>query len=141
MRAVVARVSSASVSVDGEVVGEIDEPGLLVLVGVTHHDNPDKAMQLAQKLFGLRVLRNEDSCESIDAPMLVVSQFTLYGETTRGRRPSWTKAAPGPIAEPLYEAVVTGLKELGARVQTGVFGAEMAVTSVNDGPFTLVIDL
>ncbi len=141
MRAVAARVLSASVTVDGEVVGQIGEPGLLVLIGVTHEDTADKAMQLARKLFGLRILRDENSCESIGAPLLLVSQFTLYGQTAKGRRPSWTQAAPGPVAEPLFAAVVDGLRQLGATVRTGVFGAEMAVASVNDGPFTLVIDL
>lgn len=141
MRAVVARVLSASVTVGGTVVGEITKPGLLVLVGVTHNDTADKAMHLAQKLFGLRILRGEHSCESLDAPLLIVSQFTLYGQTAKGRRPSWTQAAPGPVAEPLFEAVITGLQLLGATVRTGVFGAEMAVASVNDGPLTLVLDL
>jgi D-tyrosyl-tRNA(Tyr) deacylase len=141
MRAVAARVLSASVSVGEEVVGSINEPGLLVLIGVTHEDSPDKAMQLARKLFGLRILRDEHSCEDTGAPLLLVSQFTLYGQAAKGRRPSWTQAAPGPVAEPLFEAVVTGLRHLGANIQTGRFGAEMAVASVNDGPFTLVIDV
>lgn len=141
MRAVAARVRSASVTVDGEVVGQISEPGLLALVGMTHDDDREKAMQLARRLFGLRILRGEHSCESMGAPLLVVSQFTLYGQTAKGRRPSWARAAPGPVAEPLFEVLVSGLRALGANVQTGVFGAEMAVASVNDGPFTLVIDL
>ncbi len=141
MRAVASRVTSASVVVDGQQVGAIDEPGLLVLVGVTHTDTPAIAGQLARKLYGLRILRGEQSCESSAAPLLVVSQFTLYGQTGKGRRPTWVDAAPRPVAEPLVDAVVADLRALGARVATGVFGAEMAVTSINDGPFTVIIEL
>ncbi|MFC4590656.1 D-aminoacyl-tRNA deacylase [Sphaerisporangium corydalis] len=141
MRAVVQRVSSASVTVDGRSVGAIDEPGLLVLVGVTHSDGPAEAARLAAKLWGLRVLSGEKSCSDIGAPLLVVSQFTLYGDARKGRRPTWQAAAPGPVAEPLVDAVVAELRALGARVETGVFGADMKVALVNDGPITLVIDI
>lgn len=141
MRAVAARVTSASVTVDSRVVGRIDRPGLLVLVGVTHTDDVEVAARLARKLFGLRILRDEQSCESIGAPLLIVSQFTLYGQTSKGRRPTWVDAAPRPVAEPLVEALVHELQRLGASVQTGSFGAEMAVASVNDGPFTVLLEL
>jgi D-tyrosyl-tRNA(Tyr) deacylase len=141
MRAVVQRVTQASVSVAGHVAGAIDEPGLLVLVGVTHDDTPELARKLAAKLWGLRILDGEKSCSDIGAPLLVISQFTLYAELTKGRRPSWSAAAPGPVAEPLVGAVVQALRDLGARVQTGVFGAEMKVSLVNDGPVTIIIDL
>jgi D-tyrosyl-tRNA(Tyr) deacylase len=141
MRAVVQRVSSASVVVEGQVVGAIDEPGLLVLVGVTHTDGRAEAARLAAKLWGLRILHGEKSCSDIGAPLLVISQFTLYGDARRGRRPTWQAAAPGPVAEPLVEAVVAELRELGARVETGVFGADMKVTLTNDGPITLVLDV
>ncbi|MDH2426970.1 D-aminoacyl-tRNA deacylase [Sphaerisporangium sp. TRM90804] len=141
MRAVVQRVMSASVVVDGRSVGAIDEPGLLVLVGVTHGDGPAEAAKLAAKLWGLRVLSGEKSCSDIGAPLLVVSQFTLYGDTRKGRRPTWQAAAPGPVAEPLVEAVVAELRALGARVETGVFGADMKVSLVNDGPITLIVEI
>jgi D-aminoacyl-tRNA deacylase len=141
MRAVVQRVSHASVAVDGEVAGAIDEPGLLVLVGVTHDDTPELAAKLAAKLWGLRILEGEKSCSDVNAPLLVISQFTLYGDLAKGRRPSWSAAAPGPVAEPLVEAVVQALRDLGARVQTGVFGARMMVSLTNDGPVTIIIDL
>jgi D-aminoacyl-tRNA deacylase len=141
MRAVVQRVTQASVSVAGHVAGAIDEPGLLVLVGVTHDDTPELAARLAAKLWGLRILDGEKSCSDIGAPLLVISQFTLYAELAKGRRPSWSAAAPGPVAEPLVGAVVQALRAAGARVQTGVFGAEMKVSLVNDGPLTIIIDL
>ncbi|GAA3415821.1 MULTISPECIES: D-aminoacyl-tRNA deacylase [Streptosporangium] len=141
MRAVVQRVSSASVVVDGVTVGAIDEPGLLVLVGVTHTDTRAEAARLAAKLWGLRILSGEKSCSDIGAPLLVVSQFTLYGDTRKGRRPTWQAAAPGPVAEPLVEAVCAELRGLGARVETGVFGADMKVGLTNDGPITLVLDI
>ncbi|WP_084964139.1 D-aminoacyl-tRNA deacylase [Thermoactinospora rubra] len=141
MRAVVQRVSSASVVVDGRTVGEIDEPGLLVLVGVTHTDTPEVAAKMAAKLWGLRILHGEKSCSDVGAPLLVVSQFTLYGDTRKGRRPTWQAAAPGPVAEPLVEAVCAELRALGAHVETGSFGADMKVSLVNDGPVTLVVDL
>jgi D-aminoacyl-tRNA deacylase len=141
MRAVVQRVSQASVTVDGHVTGAIDEPGLLVLVGVTHDDTTEKAGKLARKLWGLRILDGEKSCSDLNAPLLVVSQFTLYGETDKGRRPTWQAAAPGPVAEPLVNAVSTELRKLGARVETGEFGADMKVALVNDGPVTLILEL
>jgi len=141
MRTVVQRVTQASVTVDGQVTGAIDEPGLLVLVGVTHDDTPDKAKKLAAKLWGLRVLDGEKSCSDVKAPLLVVSQFTLYGDTTKGRRPTWNNAAPGPVAEPLVNAVVDELRNLGAHVETGRFGADMKVALVNDGPVTIILEL
>ena len=141
MRAVVQRVSQASVTVDGQVVGAIDEPGLLVLVGVTHDDTKDKARKLAAKLWGLRILHDEKSCSDLGAPLLVVSQFTLYADTAKGRRPTWNNAAPGPVAQPYVTAVVDELRALGARVETGVFGADMKVALVNDGPVTVIIEL
>lgn len=141
MRAVAQRVTRASVTVDGQAVGAIDEPGLLVFVGVTHDDTPEKAKKLAAKLWGLRILDGEKSCSDIGAPLLVVSQFTLYAETAKGRRPTWNNAAPGPVAEPLVTAVTDELRKLGARVQTGVFGADMKVALVNDGPVTIILEL
>lgn len=141
MRAVVQRVSSASVEVEGHTVGEITEPGLLVLVGVTHTDTRAQAAKLAAKLWGLRILHGEKSCSDVSAPLLVISQFTLYGDARKGRRPTWQAAAPGPVAEPLVEAVVAELRALGAHVETGVFGADMKVSLLNDGPITLVLDL
>ncbi len=137
----VQRVSQASVTVDGQVVGAIDEPGLLVLVGVTHEDTRDKAARLAAKLWGLRILDGEKSCSNLGAPLLVISQFTLYADTGKGRRPSWSGAAPGPVAEPLVKAVIHELEKLGARVQTGEFGADMKVALVNDGPVTILVEL
>ena len=141
MRAVLQRVSQASVTVDGHVVGAIDQPGLLVLVGVHRDDTPEQAAKLAVKLWGLRVLAGEKSCSDLAAPLLVISQFTLYADLAKGRRPSWSAAAPGPVAEPLVGAVVSALRDLGAHVETGVFGAEMKVALLNDGPFTLILDL
>ncbi|HEX4288018.1 MAG TPA: D-aminoacyl-tRNA deacylase [Trebonia sp.] len=141
MRAVAQRVSEASVTVDGGVIGSIDGPGLLVLVGVTHDDTPEAARKLAAKLWGLRVLDGEKSCSDLGAPLLVVSQFTLYADTSKGRRPSWNNAAPGAVAEPLVDAVVAELRALGARVETGKFGADMKVALVNDGPITIIIEL
>jgi D-tyrosyl-tRNA(Tyr) deacylase len=141
MRAVVQRVTQASVSVDGRVTGAIDEPGLMVLVGVTHTDTPDLAAKLATKLWGLRILDGEKSCSDVGAPLLIISQFTLYADTRKGRRPSWLAAAPGPVAEPLVDAVVAALRDLGAHVETGVFGANMKVQLTNDGPVTIVLDL
>jgi D-tyrosyl-tRNA(Tyr) deacylase len=139
VRAVVQRVTSASVTVDGRVVGSIGT-GLLVLLGVTHDDGPAQVEAMARKLWELRLLRDERSASEVDAPLLVVSQFTLYGDARKGRRPSWTAAAPGPVAEPLVEDVVAALRSRGAQVETGAFGADMAVSLVNDGPVTLVLD-
>ncbi len=141
VRAVVQRVSRASVTVDGQVIGAIDEPGLLVLIGVTHDDTAEKAARLAAKLWGLRILDGEKSCSDLGAPLLVVSQFTLYAETNKGRRPTWINAAPGPVAEPLVNAVTESLRQLGAHVETGSFGADMKVALVNDGPVTIILDL
>ena len=141
MRAVVQRVAEASVVVDAQVVGAIHEPGLLVFVGATHQDTPETAAKMAAKLWGLRILAGELSCSDIAAPLLVISQFTLHADTRKGRRPSWQGAAPGPVAEPLVEAMVSSLRALGAHVETGVFGAHMKVSLVNDGPITLILDL
>src|SRR6266567_6180077 len=141
MRTVVQRVTQASVTVDGQIIAAIDESGLLVLVGVTHDDTRDKAKKLAAKLWGLRILDGEKSCSDVGAPMLVVSQFTLYADTAKGRRPSWNNAAPGPVAEPLVETLIAELRALGARVETGKFGADMKVALVNDGPITIIMEL
>lgn len=141
MRAVVQRVSQASVTVDGRIAGAISEPGLAVLVGIRHDDTPEKARKLAGKLWGLRVLDGEKSCSDVSAPLLVISQFTLYANTGKGRRPAWSDAAPGPVAEPLVNRVVGELRALGAHVETGVFGAGMTVALVNDGPVTIILDM
>jgi D-tyrosyl-tRNA(Tyr) deacylase len=138
---VVQRVSQASVTVGSRVVGAISEPGLLVLVGATHQDTRQTAAKMAAKLWGLRILKGELSCSDTGAPLLVISQFTLYADTGKGRRPSWQAAAPGPVAEPLIDSVVASLRALGARVETGVFGADMQVGLVNDGPVTLILEL
>jgi D-tyrosyl-tRNA(Tyr) deacylase len=138
---VVQRVSEASVVVDGEVVGRIDRPGLVVLVGVTHADTEDVAARLAAKVHELRVLRDERSAAEVRAPLLVVSQFTLYGDTRKGRRPTWNAAAPGPVAEPLVGALVTELRRRGAHVETGRFGADMQLSLTNDGPVTLLLEV
>lgn len=140
MRAVVQRTLSASVTVDGEVVGATTEPGLLVYLGVTHDDGPADVTWTARKIWELRLLREERSASDVGAPVLVVSQFTLYGDVRKGRRPTWAAAAPGPVSEPLYDAVCTELERLGAPVKRGVFGADMQVASVNDGPITMVLD-
>ncbi|MEU6644773.1 D-aminoacyl-tRNA deacylase [Saccharomonospora sp. NPDC046836] len=141
MRAVAARVTEARVTVDGEVVGAIDEPGLLVLLGIHTDDTAEQAATMARKLHELRILRDEESCASAHAPLLVVSQFTLYGDTRKGRRPSWTAAARPETAEELVNTVVQQLRERGATVETGRFGAMMAVHSVNDGPFTVLVEV
>ncbi|MFH8794772.1 D-aminoacyl-tRNA deacylase [Streptomyces sp. NPDC017941] len=141
MRAVVQRVDGASVVVDGETVGEIVGEGLCVLVGVTHDDTAEKAGQLARKLWSLRMLQDEKSCSDVGAPLLVISQFTLYGDARKGRRPTWNAAAPGDVAEPLVAEVVARLRALGATVATGRFGAHMRVGLTNDGPFTVLLDL
>ncbi len=140
MRAVVQRVTRADVSVDGRVVGEIGA-GLLLLVGVTHTDTPDEAVALARKAHTLRILDGERSAEQVGAPLLVVSQFTLYADTRKGRRPSWNAAAPGPVAEPLVERVIEELRARGAEVAAGVFGADMQVGLVNDGPVTVLLEV
>jgi D-tyrosyl-tRNA(Tyr) deacylase len=141
MRAVAARVTEASVTVGDEVVGGLDAPGLLVLLGIHVDDNVVKASTMARKLHELRILRDEESCASTGAPLLVVSQFTLYGDTRKGRRPSWTAAARPEVAEPLVAAVVDELRNRGATVSTGRFGAMMSVRSVNDGPFTVFVEV
>jgi D-aminoacyl-tRNA deacylase len=140
VRAVLQRVTSARVEVDGEVVGAIDRPGLLALVGVTHDDGPEQVDRMARKIAELRILRNEESLTDAGAPVLVVSQFTLHADTRKGRRPSWSAAAPGSVAEPLVADLVTALRDRGIEVETGRFGAMMEVSLVNDGPFTLVVD-
>lgn len=140
VRVVVQRASSASVTVDGAVVGSLPGPGLVVLVGVTHDDTEADAVRLADKVWTLRILEGERSAEQEDAPLLVVSQFTLYADTRKGRRPSWSAAAPRPVSEPLVEAFVAALRDRGAHVETGIFGAMMQVALVNDGPMTLLLD-
>jgi len=139
MRAVVQTVSRASVTVDGEIVGEIAD-GLLVLVGVTHDDTVEKARTMARKVHELRILDDEKSAAETGAPLLVISQFTLYGDTRKGRRPSFVGAAPPELAEPLYERFCDALRALGVTVETGVFGAHMKVELVNDGPVTIVLE-
>ena len=140
MRLVVQRARQASVSVDGEVIGSISDPGLLILVGVTHSDTAADAQRLADKVWTLRVLEGEQSAADLSAPLLVVSQFTLYGDTRKGRRPSWNAAAPRPISEPLVDEFVRCLRALGAHVETGEFGAHMEVSLTNNGPVTLILD-
>ena len=143
MRVLVQRVTSASVTVDGEVVGAIESgrQGLLALVGVTHSDDAAVARKMADKLWQLRILDDERSASDVGAPVLVVSQFTLYANTVKGRRPSWNAAAPAAVAEPLVKAFADALRELGAEVATGVFGAHMGVALVNDGPVTVLLEL
>ncbi|MBG6083452.1 D-aminoacyl-tRNA deacylase [Zhihengliuella flava] len=139
MKAIAQRVSRASVTVDGHTVGEIGV-GLLILLGVSHEDTPEQARQLAEKIWRLRILEGELSCQQAGAPLLVVSQFTLYGDVRKGRRPSWTRAAGRNHSEPLYEEFIAQLRQLGAHVETGTFGAMMDVESINSGPFTLIVD-
>jgi D-tyrosyl-tRNA(Tyr) deacylase len=141
MRAVIQRVLSASVTVDDEVVGAIDEPGLLVYLGVTHDDGPAEIAWTAGKIRDLRLLRDEQSVADAGAPVLVVSQFTLYGDTSRGRRPSWIAAARPEHAEPLVDHVVGALRHRGATVATGRFRTDMRVELVNDGPVTVLLDV
>ncbi|GFG65150.1 D-aminoacyl-tRNA deacylase [Mycobacterium kubicae] len=143
MRVLVQRVSSAAVSVDGQVVGAIvpERQGLLAFVGVTHTDDAQKAQRLADKLWKLRILADEKSASDVNAPILVVSQFTLYADTAKGRRPSWNAAAPGAVAEPLVSVFAEALRALGAHVATGLFGAHMRVELVNDGPVTVLLEL
>lgn len=143
MRVLVQRVSSARVLVDGEVAGRLAGPaqGLLAFVGVTHSDNGETAQRLAEKLWRLRILDGEKSAADVGAPILVVSQFTLYANTEKGRRPSWNAAAPGPVAEPLVNAFADALRGFGAHVETGVFGAHMEVELVNDGPVTVLLEI
>ena len=140
MRTVVQRVLTASVTVDGKIVGQIEGPGLVVLLGVTHDDGPEQVAWMARKIWSLRILRDEQSASDVDAPVLVVSQFTLYGDARKGRRPTWNAAAPGEMSEPVYEAFCKELESLGATVARGSFGADMQVALVNDGPITMVLD-
>ncbi len=140
MRAVLQRVSRASVTVDEEVVGRLDGPGLVVLLGVTHDDGPEDVVWMVRKIRDLRLLRDEQSVADAGAAVLLVSQFTLYGDARKGRRPTWQAAAPGEVSEPLYEAVCDGLVAAGVPVERGVFGADMAVELVNDGPVTMVLE-
>ena len=143
MRVLVQRVTSARVVVGGETVGRIDpqRQGLLALVGITHTDDVALAAKMAEKLWRLRILDDELAAADVAAPILVVSKFTLYANTVKGRRPSWNAAAPRPVAEPLVDSFAAALRELGAEVSTGVFGADMAVELVNDGPVTILLEL
>ncbi|OHT79163.1 D-tyrosyl-tRNA(Tyr) deacylase [Mycobacteroides chelonae] len=143
MRVLVQRVTSATVSVEGEVVGAIrpEGQGLLALVGVTHDDDPQTAAQLAEKLWRLRILDEEKSAADVGAPVLVVSQFTLYANTKKGRRPAWNAAAPGSVAEPIVAVFADALRNLGAQVEAGIFGAHMQVELINDGPVTVLLEL
>ncbi len=127
-------------TVDGVTVTTLPSPGLVVLIGVTHSDTRAEAASLARKIYHLRILPDEQSCAGTGAPLLVVSQFTLYADTSKGRRPTWQAAAPGPVAEPLVGAFTDALRDLGGHVDTGVFGAHMQVMMVNDGPVTLIVD-
>ncbi|KRC42700.1 D-aminoacyl-tRNA deacylase [Oerskovia sp. Root22] len=140
MRALVQRVTRASVSVAGEVVGRVDRPGLVALVGVTHDDGPAQVELVARKIAELRILRDERSVLDEGGPVLVISQFTLYADTKKGRRPSWNGAAKGDVAEPLVAAVIAELRAKGVEVATGVFGADMQVELVNDGPVTILVE-
>ena len=140
MRLVIQRVTSARVEVDDEVVGAIDRPGLVILAGVTHDDQPATVERLAEKVWTLRILHGERSCQEENAPILVVSQFTLYADIRKGRRPSWSAAAPRVVSEPLIDAFAASLRVRGAEVATGVFGADMQLSLTNDGPVTLILD-
>jgi len=140
MRAVIQRVVTASVAVDGKVVGKLEGPGLVVLLGVTHSDSAKEVAWMARKIWDLRIMREERSASDLGAPILVVSQFTLYGDARKGRRPTWNAAAPGPVSEPVYEQVCAALEELGATVERGRFGADMQVSLVNDGPVTMILE-
>ncbi|WNM24287.1 D-aminoacyl-tRNA deacylase [Demequina capsici] len=140
MRAVLQRASRACVTVDGTVTASFDRQGILALVGVTHDDGPEQVQLIARKIADLRILDDERSVLDEDAPVIVVSQFTLYADTRKGRRPTWNQAAPGPVAEPLVDAVVEALRDRGLTVGTGIFGADMKVELVNDGPITIVLE-
>jgi len=153
VRIVAQRSSFASVSVEGETVGVLDSPGLVLLVGITGEDSAQVAEKMAAKIWGLRILegtggsdpeawsKGDVSCSDVGAPLLVISQFTLYGDTRKGRRPSWDAAAPAEIAEPLFDHFVDTLRGLGAHVETGVFGAQMEVSLTNTGPVTLILEM
>ncbi len=140
MRAVLQRASHALVVVDGHEVAAFDRQGIVALVGVTHGDGQDQAATIARKIANLRLLDGESSVAQRRAPVIVISQFTLYADTRKGRRPTWNKAAPGPVAEPLVDAVANCLRERGLTVGTGVFGAHMDVTLTNDGPVTILVE-
>ena len=140
MRAVLQRVTHARVRVAGETVGEIDGPGLVALVGATHDDGPEQVALIVRKIADLRIMREERSAAELGAPVLVVSQFTLYADTRKGRRPTWNAAAPGAVAEPLVDQVVSGLRERGLTVATGAFGAQMEVELTGDGPVTILLE-
>jgi D-tyrosyl-tRNA(Tyr) deacylase len=140
VRAVLQRATRASVTVDGEVVGGFDGPGLVVLLGVTHDDGPREIEWMANKIRDVRIMKDERSIGDLGAPALVISQFTLYGDARKGRRPTWLAAAPGPVSEPIYDAVCARMEGLGIPLSRGRFGADMAVELVNDGPVTLVLD-
>lgn len=140
MRAVLQRAKRASVTVDGEVTASFGRQGIVALVGATHDDGPDQVATIARKIAELRILDDEKSVSDVDAPVIVVSQFTLYADVRKGRRPSWNGAAPGAVAEPLVDDVVTALRERGLTVGTGVFGAMMDVELVNDGPMTILVE-
>lgn len=140
MRIVITRVTRADVSVDGEMIAELPRPGLLVLVGIAHGDGASEARALAAKTWTLRILENEGSASDVGAPILVISQFTLHATTRKGRRPSWSAAAPAEASKPLVERFATELEAMGAEVLRGRFGADMQVTSINDGPVTVLID-
>ena len=153
MRAVVQRSRGAQVAVDGTEVGSFSGPGLVILVGVTHEDTTENATRLADKIYDLRIFgaehaadvvpdggMREISAADLGLPVLVVSQFTLYGDTRKGRRPTWDAAAPRPVAEPLVDAVAERLRQRGATVATGVFGADMQVSLTNDGPVTILLE-
>ncbi len=140
MRAVLQRATSAAVRVDGEVVGRIEEPGLVVLLGITHDDGPGQVAWMVRKIRDLRIMREERSVADLGAPVLVISQFTLYGDARKGRRPTWNAAAPGEVSEPVYRAVCEGLEALGTPVERGVFGADMTVELANDGPVTMILE-
>ncbi len=140
MRAVLQRASSASVTVAGEVVGRFEGPGLVVLLGITHDDGPAEVAWMARKIRDLRIMREERSVADLGAPVLVISQFTLYGDARKGRRPTWQAAAPGEVSEPLYDAVCAALEEQGTHVERGIFGADMTVDLANDGPVTMILE-
>jgi len=137
---VIQRVTRAQVTVEGEVVGSIEGPGLVALVGVTHDDGPEQVERIVRKIAELRIMRDEQSVTDVGGQVLVVSQFTLYADTRKGRRPTWNAAAPGPVAEPIVEQVVAGLRSRGLTVETGRFGASMQVELVNDGPVTIILE-
>ena len=140
MRAVVQRVTGARVRVAGETVGEIDGPGLVVLVGATHDDGPEQVDYVVRKVADLRIMRDERSVTEIGGQVLVVSQFTLYADSRKGRRPTWNAAAPGDVAEPLVDEVASGLRGRGLTVATGRFGAQMEIELTADGPVTILLE-